>query len=71
MSKLYREKIDQLQAAEQERFEQAAQLRDRMRAIQRAGQHQMVVASGFSDMDILAFVQGFSSRKANNVVDGS
>ena len=29
-----------------------------MRAIQRAGQHQMVVASGFSDMDILAFVQG-------------
>lgn len=49
---------DMLQAAEQERFEQAAQLRDRMRAIQRAGQHQMVVASGFSDMDILAFVQG-------------
>ena len=48
---------DMLQAAEQERFEQAAQLRDRMRAIQRAGQHQMVVASGFSDMDILAFVQ--------------
>ncbi|MDO4173787.1 MAG: excinuclease ABC subunit UvrC [Eubacteriales bacterium] len=46
------------QAAEEERFEQAAQLRDRMRAIQRAGQHQMVVASGFSDMDILAFVQG-------------
>lgn len=49
---------DMLQAAERERFEQAAQLRDRMRAIQRAGQHQMVVASGFSDMDILAFVQG-------------
>ena len=49
---------DMLQAAEQERFEQAAQLRDRMRAIQRAGQHQMVVANGFSDMDILAFVQG-------------
>lgn len=46
------------QAAEEERFEQAAQLRDRMRAITRAGQHQMVVASGFSDMDILAFVQG-------------
>lgn len=49
---------DMLQAAEKEHFEQAAQLRDRMRAIQRAGQHQMVVASGFSDMDILAFVQG-------------
>lgn len=46
------------QAAEQEHFEQAAQLRDRMRAIQRAGQHQMVVASGFSDMDIIAFAQG-------------
>ncbi len=49
---------EMMQAAEEERFEQAAQLRDRMRAIQRAGQHQMVVASGFSDMDILAFVQG-------------
>ena len=46
------------QAAEQERFEQAAQLRDRLRAITKAGQHQMVVASGFSDMDIIAFVQG-------------
>lgn len=46
------------QAAEEEHFEQAAQLRDRMRAIQRAGQHQMVVASGFSDMDIIAFAQG-------------
>ena len=49
---------EMLQAAEEEHFEQAAQLRDRMRAITRAGQHQMVVASGFSDMDILAFVQG-------------
>ena len=47
-----------LQAAEEEHFEQAAQLRDRMRAITRAGQHQMVVASGFSDTDIIAFVQG-------------
>ncbi len=47
-----------LQAAEEERFEQAAQLRDRMRAITCAGQHQMVVASGFSDTDIIAFVQG-------------
>ena len=44
--------------AEEERFEQAAQLRDRLRAITRAGQHQMVVASGFSDTDIIAFVQG-------------
>ncbi|MCD8355373.1 MAG: excinuclease ABC subunit UvrC [Clostridia bacterium] len=49
---------DMYRAAEEEHFEQAAQLRDRMRAIQRAGQHQMVVASGFSDMDIIAFVQG-------------
>ncbi|HIV68547.1 MAG TPA: excinuclease ABC subunit UvrC [Candidatus Butyricicoccus stercorigallinarum] len=47
-----------MQAAEEERFEQAAQLRDRMRAITRAGQHQMVVASGFSDTDVIAFVQG-------------
>ncbi len=54
------ERLEQemLQAAEEERFEQAAQLRDRMRAITRVGQHQMVVASGFSDTDILAFVQG-------------
>ena len=49
---------EMMQAAEEERFEQAAQLRDRMRAITKAGQHQMVVASGFSDMDIIAFVQG-------------
>ena len=47
-----------LQAAEEERFEQAAQLRDRMRAVTRAGERQTVVASGFSDMDIIAFVQG-------------
>lgn len=49
---------EMLQAAEELRFEQAAQLRDRLRAITRAGQHQTVVASGFSDMDIIAFVQG-------------
>ncbi len=49
---------EMLAAAEEERFEQAAQLRDRMRAITRAGERQMVVSSGFSDMDIFAFVQG-------------
>ncbi len=49
---------EMLQASEELRFEQAAQLRDRLRAITRAGQHQTVVASGFSDMDIIAFVQG-------------
>lgn len=49
---------EMMQASEDLRFEQAAQLRDRLRAITRAGQHQTVVASGFSDMDIIAFVQG-------------
>lgn len=49
---------EMLRASEDLRFEQAAQLRDRLRAITRAGQHQTVVASGFADMDIIAFVQG-------------
>jgi excinuclease ABC subunit C len=46
------------EASEQMRFERAAELRDRYRAIVRIGQNQKVVASGFADMDLVAFVQG-------------
>ena len=46
------------EASEQMRFERAAELRDRYRAIVRIGQTQKVVASGFADMDLVAFVQG-------------
>lgn len=49
---------DMEEAAEELRFEQAAELRDRLRAVERLGQRQTVVASGFADMDIIAFVQG-------------
>lgn len=46
------------EASEEMRFERAAELRDRYRAIMRIGQQQKVVASGFADMDVVAFVQG-------------
>lgn len=49
---------EMLEASEQLRFERAAELRDRYRAILRIGQQQKVVASGFADMDLVAFVQG-------------
>ncbi len=39
-------------------FEKAAMYRDKMRAVCRAGEKQKVVASGFSDLDAIAFVQG-------------
>ncbi|MGN1013887.1 MAG: excinuclease ABC subunit UvrC [Butyricicoccus sp.] len=59
----YQELADSLEkemyeASDQMRFERAAELRDRYRAILRIGQHQKVVASGFADMDVVAFVQG-------------
>ncbi len=49
---------EMLQASEELRFERAAELRDRFRAITRIGNQQKVVASGFADMDLVAFVQG-------------
>lgn len=45
-------------AAENLQFELAALLRDRLRAVQTLGERQKVVAGGFADLDILAFVQG-------------
>ena len=47
-----------LEASENLQFERAALLRDRIRAIQALGEKQKVVAGAFSDLDVLAFVQG-------------
>lgn len=47
-----------LEASESLQFERAALLRDRIRAIQALGEKQKVVAGAFSDLDVLAFVQG-------------
>ena len=44
-------------AAEQLRFELAAQLRDRIRAIEELENRQRVIATGFSDTDIVGFVR--------------
>ena len=46
------------EAAEALQFERAAMLRDRLRAVQALGERQKVVAGGFADLDVLAFVQG-------------
>ena len=46
------------QAAEELKFELAASLRDRMRAVNALGERQKVVAGSFADLDVLAFVQG-------------
>ena len=39
-------------------FERAAVLRDRLRAIQKLGTKQHVVAGAFAELDVIAFVQG-------------
>ena len=46
------------EAAEELQFERAADLRDRLRAIQKLGTRQHVVAGAFSELDAIAFVQG-------------
>ena len=46
------------EAAEELQFERAALLRDRLRAVQRLGTRQHVVAGAFADLDVVAFVQG-------------
>lgn len=46
------------EAAEELQFERAALLRDRLRAVQRLGTRQHVVAGAFSELDAVAFVQG-------------
>ncbi len=46
------------QAAEDLRFEQAATLRDRIRAVRALGEKQKVVAGAFAELDAVAYVQG-------------
>ena len=49
------------QAAEELRFEKAAQLRDRMRAIESVSQKQRVIATAFADTDAVGFCRGAKS----------
>ena len=46
------------QAAEELRFEQAAQIRDRLRAIELLGKRQKVVAGSLADTDVCGFYRG-------------
>lgn len=46
------------QAGEDLRFEQAATLRDRIRAVRALGEKQKVVAGAFAELDAVAYVQG-------------
>lgn len=50
------------EAAEELQFERAADLRDRLRAIQKLGTRQHVVAGAFAELDAIAFVQGQTRR---------
>ena len=57
--KLERELTEKMnEAAEELQFERAAVLRDRLRAIQKLGTKQHVVAGAFAELDVIAFVQG-------------
>ena len=49
------------QAAEELRFEKAAQLRDRMRAVESVSQKQRVIATAFADTDAIGFARGAKS----------
>ena len=51
-------KSDMEEAAANLRFEQAAELRDRMRAIQSLTTRQKVIATAFADTDAVGFVRG-------------
>ena len=61
-----RELIDELkgqmeQAAEELRFERAAELRDRMRAVEGLANKQRVIATAFADTDAVGFCRGAKS----------
>lgn len=49
---------EMLAESENMHFERAAVLRDRLRAVKALGERQKVVAGGFAELDVLAFVQG-------------
>ena len=51
-------KLEMEQAAEELRFEQAAQLRDRLRAIELLGKRQKVVAGSLADTDVVGWFRG-------------
>ena len=51
-------KLDMERAAEELRFEQAAQLRDRLRAIELLGKRQKVVAGSLADTDVVGWHRG-------------
>ena len=60
------------QAAEQLRFEQAADLRDRLQAIERLGQRQLVVAGALADTDVIGYAaQTRSVFTVLHFLDGS
>jgi len=50
--------VQRERAAEELRFEQAAQLRDRMRAIELLGKRQKVIAASLADTDVAGFFRG-------------
>ena len=52
---------DMEQAAEELRFERAAELRDRIRAIEGLQHHQRVIATSFNDTDAVGFQRGARS----------
>lgn len=49
------------QAAEELRFERAAELRDRLRAVEGLGNRQRVIATAFADTDAVGFCRGAKS----------
>ena len=49
------------QAAEELRFERAAEIRDRLRAIQRLANRQRVISTAFADTDAVGFCRGAKS----------
>lgn len=57
--KLEKELTDKMnEAAEELQFERAALLRDRLRAVQKLGTRQHVVAGAYAELDAVSFVQG-------------
>ena len=54
-------RVEMEEAAEALRFEQAAELRDRMRAIESLTNRQRVIATAFADTDAVGFVRGAKS----------
>ena len=54
-------RIEMEEAAETLRFEQAAEIRDRMRAIDSLSNRQRVIATAFADTDAVGFVRGAKS----------